>query len=68
MKKTTLLIMVLVLGAVVGVAKADFAFGEPTSLGSIVNSSASDGTPCISADGLELYFLSLRPGGLGYGD
>ena len=50
------------------VAKADYIFGTPTSLGPIVNSSASDGTPSISADGLELYFLSLRPGGLGYGD
>ena len=49
-------------------AHADFTFGEPTDLGPTVNSSASDGTPSISADGLELYFISLRPGGLGYGD
>ena len=26
---------------------------------------SGDGTPCISSDGLELYFYSSRPGGLG---
>ncbi len=37
----------------------------PVSLGPIVNSSFSDGTSNISADGLELYFASERPGGSG---
>jgi beta-lactamase regulating signal transducer with metallopeptidase domain len=50
------------------VAKADFTFGTPSSLGPIVNSPVWDATPCISADGLELYFLSERAGGLGTGD
>jgi ketosteroid isomerase-like protein/Tol biopolymer transport system component len=68
MKKTISIVLVMTLSLVMEVAKADFTFGEPMSLGPIVNSSTSDGTPSISADGLELYFLSLRPGGLGYGD
>jgi len=68
MKKTISLVLALTFGLAAEVAKADFAFGEPTSLGPIVNSSAGDGTPCISADGLELYFLSQRAGGLGSGD
>jgi Tol biopolymer transport system component len=36
------------------------------NLGPSVNSSVHDRTPCISADGLTLYFVSNRPGG--YGD
>jgi len=48
-----------------GSAKADFAFGEPKNLGPSVNSSSTDAAPCISADGLSLYFFSLRPGGYG---
>jgi len=47
------------------VAKADFTFGTPTNLGPTVNSSAGDGNPSISADGLELCFGSKRPGGSG---
>ncbi|MHC4228566.1 MAG: hypothetical protein ACYSW0_14165 [Planctomycetota bacterium] len=47
------------------VAKADFTFGTPTNLGPIVNSSAGDASPSISADGLELYFSSNRSGGSG---
>ncbi len=47
------------------VAKADFTFGTVTNLGPVVNSSAFDGGLIISADGLELYFTSNRPGGSG---
>ena len=43
-----------------GNAKADFTFGEPTNLGPVVNSSANDHFPCISPDGLTLYFQSGR--------
>jgi len=46
-------------------ANADFTFGESTNLGPIVNSSVRDGRPTVSSDGLELYFSSARPGGLG---
>jgi len=46
-------------------AKADFVFGTPTQLQPPVNSSYADGIGGISADGLELYVNSTRPGGLG---
>ena len=49
-----------------GSAYADFSFGTPTNMGPTVNSSSSDWSPSISADGLTLYFNSNRPGG--YGD
>jgi len=44
-----------------GIANADFTFGEPTNLGPLVNGSTYDEKPCISADGLSLYFSSDRP-------
>ena len=43
-------------------------FGNPTSLGPMVNSSAYEWDPAISADGLSLYFKSYRPGGFGSAD
>jgi len=50
-------------------------WGSAVNLGPPVNTSACEGTPCISADGLELYFSdvgvsssSYRPGGHGGGD
>jgi Tol biopolymer transport system component len=46
-------------------AKADFIFGEPENLGPTINSLYGEIDPCISADGLELYFHSNRP--VGYG-
>ena len=48
--------------------KADFVFGTPTNLGPTVNSQAYEDCPEISADGLELYFHSMRSGGQGEGD
>jgi len=44
---------------------ASFIFATPTNVGAPVNSSANESFPCISADGLSLYFASYRPGGLG---
>jgi hypothetical protein len=38
-------------------AHADFTFGQPTNLGPAINSGASEIAPCVSQDGLELYFL-----------
>ncbi len=46
-------------------AKADFTFGETTNLGPVVNSQHDEQHPSISGDGLELYFMSRRPGGVG---
>jgi hypothetical protein len=46
-------------------ARADFAVGKPRNLGATVNSTSSDGGGSTSADGLELYFGSNRPGGFG---
>ncbi|MHC4192235.1 MAG: LamG-like jellyroll fold domain-containing protein, partial [Planctomycetota bacterium] len=37
----------------------------PVNLGPTVNSSALDGHPAISADGSTIFFMSVRPGGLG---
>ncbi len=59
-------VAVVVLGG--GRANADFTFGEPTNLGSIVNSPVRDARASISSDGLELYFESDRPGGYGDSD
>jgi Tol biopolymer transport system component len=68
MKELTSIVLVLALGMAAEVAKADFIFGTPTNLGPIVNSSYGDSSPDISADGLELYFTSKRPGGSGGSD
>ena len=65
MKKVILLVLVLALFMVTEVVNADFIFGEPTNLGSPVNSSSTDRLPSVSADSLSLYFSSDRPGGHG---
>jgi len=43
-------------------------WGEPVNLGPVVNSSTQDARPCISSDGLALFFDSQRHGRLGDGD
>jgi hypothetical protein len=43
-------------------SKAD-PWGPPVELGPPVNSANKQDCPCISADGLSLYFMSDRPGG-----
>jgi len=45
-----------------------FSFGTPTNLGATVNSEYGDAGPCISYDGLSLYYHSNRPGGSGNWD
>jgi hypothetical protein len=65
MKKKILLVFVLLLCSSTEVAKADFSFGEPTSLGPMVNSSSEEFNASISSDGLSLYFISNRAGGVG---
>ena len=49
-------------------AEAGRIFINPISLGPTVNSSVDEWDPSISADGLELYCSSYRPGGLGDAD
>lgn len=43
-------------------ARADFTFGEPMNLGPVANSQSHEQMPSISADSLEIYFRSNRPG------
>jgi hypothetical protein len=47
---------------------ADFILGEPQNLGPPINSSSREFTVAISADNLEMYVSSERPGGAGYFD
>jgi len=65
-RKAGALVLVLALCMATEVANADFIWGTPTNLGPEVNSSYGEAGVCISANGLELYFCSGRPGG--YGD
>jgi len=43
-------------------------WGSPVNLGPTVNSQSPESRPTISADGLELFFFSDRPGGYGHYD
>src|SRR6266487_3482397 len=43
-------------------------WSEPVNLGPVVNSSALDANAGLSPDGLTLYFVSARTGGLGDND
>ena len=43
-------------------------WGTPVNLGEPVNTSSQDSEPFITADGLELYFVSYRPDGYGESD
>ena len=47
---------------------SDYEWSNPESLGPAINSSEEDENPCLSADGLTLYFDSSRPGGKGLND
>jgi len=46
----------------------DDPWTTPVNLGPTVNSSAIEGDPCISPDGLALFFASTRAGGYGISD
>ena len=63
--------LVVVMAAIVyggGIANAEFTFGEPVNLGSPINTSSNEVTFCLSADGLQMYISSNRPGTYGIGD
>jgi len=62
MKRTISIVLVLALGLGREVAKADFVVGEPAKVLNI-NSPSGDHAPCVTADGLELYFGSNRDRG-----
>ena len=64
MKKMITIEFVLALGMIPKAVNADFTFGMPTEV-SNVNSSAEESHASISADGLSLYFISNRSGGVG---
>lgn len=68
MKNTIVLCIALLLVGGCALTKPEVIFETPTNLGPRVNSSYDDGSPSISADGLSLYFDSLRPDGLGSWD
>jgi len=46
-------------------ATVNDAWGKPVNLGPVINSYSHDAMSCFSADGLEMYFVSDRPGGWG---
>jgi predicted secreted protein len=67
MKKTMLLVLALAFGLVTEQANADFTFGEPLNLKSVIPvlDSAHESMNCFSGDGLDMYIGSDRPGGSG---
>jgi len=46
----------------------DESWGPPVNLGPAVNTPEFEGAPCLSHDGLSLYFVSSRPGSNGWTD
>ncbi len=60
--------LVLALALTAALVGADCTLGTPVNLGPLINSAAAEGSPEVSADGLELYFNSNRPGGVGATD
>jgi Tol biopolymer transport system component len=63
-----LMLVIIIIAGSYKTSRADFTFGSCKNLGHPVNTSRSDGTPCISPDGLSLYFTSNRSGGSGSHD
>jgi len=59
-----LVILVLALCMVAEIAKADFTFGTPAEVPN-VNSSSHEQNASISSEGLSLFFISKRTGGIG---
>jgi hypothetical protein len=51
-----------------GAAPGFSAWSAPINLGSLINGLSTDAGPCLSKDGLTLYFNSTRAGGFGDND
>ncbi|MBP7053239.1 MAG: PD40 domain-containing protein [Phycisphaerae bacterium] len=62
-KNTLILACVVVAACTTSNVQADFTFGTPEKFGAAV--SGGDDIDCFSADGLEMYFDSVRGGGQG---
>ena len=63
---TISLVLVFVVALTVKVTKADFTFGEMEPLPEPINPPGISSTDfTMTADGLEAYFMSIRPGGYG---
>jgi len=60
-----LILSVVIMLAVTAIGTAQVTFGVPVNLGQNVNTGGDDGCPSLTADGLEMYFHSDRPGGVG---
>src|SRR3954469_21771204 len=55
-------------GAASGERQCDTAWSEPVNLGPPVNSAGFDTAATLSPNGLSLYFVSIRAGGVGLTD
>ena len=66
--KPLILVCVVLATCATSSVRADFTFGEPVDLRTVVPEldGTADGVSCLSFDGLEMYIDSQRPGG--YGD
>ncbi len=53
------------LGGAAECARPSGVFEPPINLGPVANSQYHEGSPCISSDGLTLYFDAMRPDGAG---
>jgi len=53
------------IGGDVIIPPANFSITKPINMGTPINSSSPESSPMLSADGLEMIFMSERPGGLG---
>ncbi len=65
---TSLLGLCFLSGLDTRTAQAAFTFGKAENLGRPLNSAEREDWPVLSPDGLELYFMSERPGGYGRWD
>jgi len=73
MKRAKMLViagLVFALGLASEAAKADFTFGDPVNLESVIPviDPVHESINCFSTDGLEMYIVSDRPGGQGAWD